>query len=122
MLKRLNLAIKMSELHEQHVTVYSWELPIVRAMHGNKVTVLGETTINREAPDAQEEFGRLQRRYGKTNPEDGGKGAPYVDAVYGQFGVGTAALAKAIDEAVIEEIPDAPLAGVGGQASAEALI
>jgi hypothetical protein len=120
MYKRLKVSVQLSELHQQHLTVPAWELPILTAVHGQaKISVNGEELDKRESPSAEVEFERLQKRYGNMENSDGAKGLFYADAVFGQFGVGTATLAKAITEATVQPAADLigdvdPVSSVGG--------
>jgi hypothetical protein len=116
MLKYIKAHVRISELHTQPVTVPAWELPILQIVHSGEgdVTVVGENLVDRLPPEANDEFTRLANRYGNTRTEDGSIGVPYVVSVYGQFGIGNAALAKAIAAAtVIEEMPAQPVDGAG---------
>lgn len=108
MLKRLKVSVRRSELQTTHTDIPAWELPVLRVVYPEKdaVQVLGEIIVNREPPVAQAEFERLQRRYGRIENDDGSKGAAYVDAVFGQFGVGTANLEREIAKAVVQQVEE----------------
>lgn len=97
-LRFLELDIRMSELHTQRVCVASWEHPVLQAVWGAGVSVVNEVLIERKAPEPEDEFRRLANRYGSPEVE----GAPYVAAVYGQFGPGVNSLARAIEDAIYE--------------------
>lgn len=78
-----------------------WEVPLLEAAHEN-VTVEGESTFEREAPDAQDEYRRLETKYGRSENEDGSRGQPFVAAVYGHMnGGGVKRLAEAIQAATV---------------------
>lgn len=106
------VTIQRSELHTCETAVPLWEVPILEAIHGSReagntaITVHGETLVEREPPDPADEFTRLSNRYRKAKGEDGSFSMPFVAAVYGQFGVGTAALGRAIQEATVQTDDD----------------
>ena len=79
--------IKISATHTQRVEVPRWEIPVLRVIHGNDVTIVGQIIIDRAAPDPAAEFQRLATRYGPKNEK-----VPAVAAFYGNFGPGTTAL------------------------------
>lgn len=93
-----------SELHQVVADFPEWELPILEAMH-QSVERIGDMVINRDAPDAEDEFERLKNRYGRSENEDGSRGVPYVASIYGNHGVGVASLRRAIEKATVEEAP-----------------
>ena len=99
-IKALELKIRRKELAEFVETFAAWELPILEAMH-HTVEIVGETTWDREAPETQDEYKRLETRYGRTTNEDGSRGLPYVAAVFGQFNVGMQRLGDAIKAATV---------------------
>ncbi len=87
----------------------AWEIPILIAVHGeDAVTEVGEKLVNRELPDAHDEFVRLTDRYRRSKNEDGSQGIPYTHMVYGQMGV--AKLGEAIKSA-FAEAPEGDLVG-----------
>ena len=92
------LDIRTSELTNTRVEVAAWESPILQAVHGENVTFISESVLDREAPEAGDEFVRLSERYKGETEES----APFVTMVYGQFGPGVAALQKAITAATQE--------------------
>jgi hypothetical protein len=104
-IKALELRIVRNELVVIVEWVPAWELPILEAMH-QSVSLIGQSTFDdREPPDVQEEYKRLETRYGRTTNEDGSRGLPFVAAVYGQFNVGYSRLADAIKAAIVETPP-----------------
>src|ERR1700752_1819964 len=107
MLKYVKALVQRNELTVLEVIVPEWELPILRALHEQGVTVLGDELVNREAPAANDEFERLSQRYKSMTNDDGSQGIPFFAAVYGQFGVGTENLRKAIAGATVE-VPAQP--------------
>lgn len=119
-IRYVRLSVRRSELHTAEITVPAWELPLVEAVHGSRdegstaVTVLGDVFVEREAPNAGDEFVRLSNRYKLAKNEDGSPSLPFVAAVYGQFGVGTAALASAIRNATVESSEKDALADLLG--------
>lgn len=103
-IKALEVRIVRNELATFVEWFPSWELPILEAMH-QSATVVGQSTMDRDAPDVQDEYKRLETRYGRTTNEDGSRGLPYVAAVYGQFNVGYSRLGDAIKAATVETPP-----------------
>jgi len=89
------LDIRTSELQTVRVEVAAWESPVLHAVHGENASFVSESVIDREAPEAADEFARLAERY-KGETEDS---PPFITLVYGQFGPGIAALQKAIEAA-----------------------
>jgi len=92
------LDIRTSELTNTRVEVAAWESPVLQAVHGENVMFISESVLDREAPEAADEFARLAERYKGETEES----APFVTMVYGQFGPGVAALQKAITAATQE--------------------
>jgi hypothetical protein len=83
-----------------------WEVPILRVVHGDDaVKEIGDRLVNRDLPDAQDEFVRLNDRYKRSRADDGSQSTPFVHMVYGQFP--QQKLAQAIQDAYRE----APTAG-----------
>ncbi len=107
MLKFQTVDIRISERHTQQVKVAEWEVPLLEAVH-HDVSVVAESLVNRTPPGAEDEYVRLQNRYKHSVNEDGSRGLPHVAAVYGQFGVGTKSLARAIAAATVEAPQDTP--------------
>jgi len=103
------LLVRDAALHIPE-TVAAWELPILEAVF-ESVKVNGEFLVTRDAPEVEDEFMRLNNRYGRSENEDGSKGLPYVEAVYGQHGIGHARLAEAIKAATVEADATADLMG-----------
>lgn len=127
MLRFKVLSIVISEHTKLRVEAAEWEVPILIAVHNPasgtendaaNVEEIGELLVDRDPPDAKDEFRRLAQRY--RNPE--GSDIPFVAAVYGQFGVGTLGLAKAIADAVVDapEAADEAQDGEAAPASAPA--
>lgn len=105
MLKFQTLAIRISERHTQQVTVAEWEVPLLEIVHSD-VSVVSESLVKRDPPAAEDEYVRLQNRYKSSVNEDGSKGLPYIATVYGQFGIGTKALGRAIEAATVDAPED----------------
>lgn len=90
------VTIRLSELHTQRLEMPPWEIPVAAAVHGDAdVQVVDQVDVDRHPPDALEEFGRLERRYGVDPKSE----IPYVAQVYGQHQPGISRLAQAIAEA-----------------------
>jgi len=92
-------------IHQVVDNFAAWEVPILEAVH-TAVEVLGEIVVNRAPPEAADEYGRLEARYGRSENDDGSKGIPFVAAVYGQHAVGVAALRREIAAATTEDAPE----------------
>lgn len=104
-IKALEVRIVRNELVAIVEWVPAWELPILEAMH-QSATVLSQSTFDdRQPPDVQEEYKRLETRYGRTTNEDSSRGLPFVAAVFGQFNVGYGRLGDAIKAATVETPP-----------------
>lgn len=86
--------VQLSELAAPIVTVPQWETPMLKAVHGDAdVRVLETVEIEREPPDAADEYKRLANVYrGEGN-------SSVVAEVYGQHGAGVSQLAAAIAKA-----------------------
>lgn len=86
-----------SEAAERISEFRPWEVPILQLIHGDElVTVVGEVDYDKIAyPDAQAEYERLETKY--KGPE--GSDVSYCRQVYG---IGSARLYKAIQEAETE--------------------
>lgn len=97
--------VKMNEFHTQQVIVGPWEIPVLQCVHGGHVNVVGEQLVERDAPDAQQEFDRLLNKYRSGHDDEGDSKLPYVVQVYGQRQVGRDALADAIQAAVVATLP-----------------
>jgi hypothetical protein len=102
MLQKQVVHIRMSELASQQLTVGTWEVPILAVVHGGNLSVVDAVEVDEDAPDAQQEYERLERRYG-VDREEGG--LPYVAQVYGQHMAGVQQLQRAIEGAVIDAKP-----------------
>ena len=91
--------VRLSELHTQPVLVPAWDFPVLQAVHGDHAQEVGEDFLDREAPEAADEYRRLATRFGAGEGSD----TPYVAAVYGAFGPGIGNLQRAINEATVAE-------------------
>jgi len=105
------LDIRTSELTNTRVEVAAWESPVLQAVHGENVSYVSESVLDREAPEAADEFACLAERY-KGETEDS---PPFITMVYGQFGPGIAALQIAIEAATQEK----GAKGITSEAAAE---
>lgn len=91
--------VRLSELTTVQVKVPKWETAVLQAIYGDSAQVVGEMVVNRRTPTADEEFTRLTSKYGPKGQD----AVPFVAAVYGNFGIGLAALGNAIRGAVTSE-------------------
>jgi hypothetical protein len=81
--------------HSHAGDVAPWEIPILELIHDSgNVTELGDVTVDRDPPEAHDEYVRLESRYGR----DVEKGMSYVAQIYGQAGAGVRALQAAIEK------------------------
>lgn len=103
MIRAKKVEIRKSELASMVKVVPAWEAPLLAAMWEDGYRELADVVIDREPPEAADEYRRLETVYRLSENDDGSKGAPYVAAVYGQFGPGTAALKRAIADAVVDQ-------------------
>jgi hypothetical protein len=109
MIRHITVEIRRNETIQLVNSFPQWEIPVLRAVHGDDaVKEIGEKLVNRDPPDAQDEFVRLNDRYKRSRNEDGSLGTPFMHQVYGELGVGR--LAEAIQEAVTEA-PEGDLVG-----------
>ncbi len=101
MIRCVRVEIRKNECSTLNGAYPAWELPILEAVHGpDKVVVVGEKLIDRDAPEPRDEFTRLNTRYKRGRNEDGSQGTPFVHMVYGQLG-GEKKLADAIQEHIV---------------------
>lgn len=109
MLRHIAVEIRRNETIQLRNSFPEWEIPVLRAVHGDdNVTVVGEKLVDRDPPDAQDEFVRLNERYKRSRNDDGSLSTPFVHMVYGEMGVGR--LADAIQAAVTDP-PEGDLVG-----------
>ena len=71
------------------ITVPQWEAHVVLALWGEDANITGTTVIDRDIPEANDEFTRLANKYGPRDED-----IPFVARVYGGFGPGLRALAN----------------------------
>lgn len=92
----VKVVVERSEHLSIPASVPAWEVPILTLIHGKeKVHESGAVvTVNREYPEAEVEFDRLQRRYGQFIKDE----VYWVAKVYGEPPLGVRALAQAIAE------------------------
>lgn len=103
-IRYIKAKVVRSEMHTIIRDFPEWEIPILEAMH-QSVEKLGEIVVNRDAPNADEEYDRLERRYSRSENEDGSRGIAYVATIYGQHGAGRIALRREIEKAVTQDAP-----------------
>lgn len=109
MIRHITVEIRRNETIQLVNSFPQWEIPVLKAVHGDDaVNIKGEKLVNREPPDAQDEFVRLNDRYKRARNEDGSLGTPFVHMVYGELGVDR--LARAIEDS-ITEAPEGDLVG-----------
>lgn len=91
--------IRVAELNTVQVKIPKWETAILVAIYGNSAQVVGEQVVARALPSPDQEFRRLANKYGPRGDDE----TKYVAAVYGNFGIGIAALGNAIRAAATSE-------------------
>jgi hypothetical protein len=111
MIKYVVVKVRMSEVTTRQVAVPPWEVPILQAIHGDSVEVVDETVVDRELPDARDEYKRLADRYSRQKDEN----QSAVAQVYGLFEQGISKLEKAISEAETDEDADHKSAAESGK-------
>jgi hypothetical protein len=115
MIRHITVDIRRNEGATIRNSFPAWEVPILKVVHGeDSVTEIGEKLVNRDPPEAHDEFTRLNNRYKRSRADDGAQGTPYTHQVYGELGV--AKLQQAIDAAVTAA-PDGDLTGLGDKIS-----
>jgi len=104
MIKSKVVEIQISECTTIQRTVPVWELPVLQVVHPkSSLREISDTLVDRKPPNADTEFARLAKRYHSGKPEDGSPDeVSFVAKVYGAYGIGNAALARAISEATVE--------------------
>lgn len=109
MIRHVTVEIRRNETVSLVNSFPQWEIPVLKAVHGDDAVVeKGEKLVNREPPEAQDEFVRLNDRYRRARNDDGSLGTPFVHQVYGELGVDR--LARAIADSVTEA-PEGDLVG-----------
>lgn len=100
-MKYIVAKVRLSEVQTKQITVPPWEIAILRAIHGDDVEELEEIEVDRDPPDAEDEYRRLATRYSanKDTPNSA------VAAVFGTFEAGYDKLGKEIDKAVNDSGP-----------------
>lgn len=110
MLRFTVLKIRSSEHTTFRVEAAAWEVPLLQAVHADEeggpgnVEEIGDFLVDREAPNAADEFKRLADRYKKLAGAD----VSVVASVYGQFNGGVSGLARAIADATVDGEASAP--------------
>jgi hypothetical protein len=103
---RVNVHIKDSQITQ--VDIPEWEVPVLRLVHNkgegsiDPITLIEVRNVDREPPEANDEYERLKNRYKRIEDDDGKKGEYFVAIIYGKFGVGQQNIAKAISAAVTD--------------------
>lgn len=84
-------------------SVPAWEVPILQAVWPETQEIRDIVVESHRTLTAAGEFDRLTRVYGAERDEGGKQGLPIVAAVYGQHGMGLAALKAAMQSSVLDE-------------------
>ncbi len=90
--------VRISELLTKQVSCVPWEVPILEAIHGGNVRLVGEEEIDREPPTPAEEYQRLNNKYRGNKEEDDS----IVAKVYGSHQAGLARIAEEMRAAGID--------------------
>jgi|SRR5882724_5347457 len=106
----ITMRIRRNELSTLEESYASWEIPLIEALF-DQAERIGSFTVDRDAPDALEEYQRLEGRYQRPTGEDGTPGLPLVQSVYGAHAPGLANLKRAIGEGIVESKGFADLVG-----------
>lgn len=112
----LVVMVHRNELNQQRVDVPPHELPLLGFVHGEEqCKVIGELTVDRQIPTADEEYSRLAMRYGRDKANESME--PRVAAVYGAGVRGVRALQEAIDYGQNLDVPleELKLGSSGGE-------
>lgn len=120
MIRHIRAEIRKDEHTTLPVSVPEWEIPILEVVHGpDNVKQIGDKLVDRQPPEARDEFVRLTNRYGKSENDDGTKGPFFTHIVWGQLG--QSKLAEAIANAVVAapqgsllDDSEDPISSVGG--------
>lgn len=104
-IKAQKIRVRRDEVTAIENTLPLWEIPIMEAVHqsGHGSTLGEEVILDRAAPEVEDEYMRLEQRYGRMTNEDGSRGVPFVAAVYGTLATGRQNLARAIAEATVSD-------------------
>jgi hypothetical protein len=113
MIKYQVVRIRSNEVTTQENSFPPWEVPILKALHGEAaVTVLDEEVVDRAMPTAEDEYKRLADRYSRHKEE----GNAVVAQVYGLFEAGIEKLEKEMKGAETDEdVPDHAAAAESGK-------
>lgn len=118
-IRYVQAAVESNELRTISCRVPLWELPLLEFAH-RAVNVLKEELIERDPPEAHDEYTRLGDKYRPIEIDDDGNTQKPVAAAYGLHGAGVAALARAIEAATVadpaQEAADAAPGDDGGDA------
>lgn len=110
MIRHIFVDIRRNEGATVRNSFPAWEIPILKVVHGeDAITEMGEKLVDREPPEAHDEFTRLNTRYKRSRADDGAQSTPYVHMVYGELGV--AKLGAAIAASVVAA-PEGDLTGL----------
>jgi len=110
MIRHIFVDIRRNEGATVRNSFPAWEIPILKVVHGDDAIVeMGDKLVDRDPPEAHDEFTRLNTRYKRSRADDGAQSTPYVHMVYGELGV--AKLAQAIKESVVAA-PEGDLTGL----------
>lgn len=83
-MKFLICDVRISELLTKQVSCVPWEVPILEALHGGNVKIVGEEEIDRDPPSPGDEYLRLTNRYRGNKEEE----TAIVAQVYGSHQAG----------------------------------
>src|SRR5262245_8487490 len=96
--------VRRNELNQQRVDIPPHELPVLAYVHGEEACrVIDELIVDRDVPDAAEEYQRLASKYARDKANESLE--PRVSAVYGAGQRGVLALAQAIEYGQRDDVP-----------------
>jgi hypothetical protein len=90
--RRVIVDIRRNELHTHRSDFWPWELPLLQFIHKGDVKEVGEHDVENRVLDPEQEFERLERRYGFDKETHKIR----VHEVYGNPPLGVQKLAEAM--------------------------
>lgn len=89
-MRRVIVNVRLSELGTQQLDIAPWEVPIMAYTHKEQIEVVGESVNDQRVPLPEEEWDRLEKRYGVDKETH----VPRVAMAYGQGMNGMQALRR----------------------------
>ncbi len=104
--RQLKVEVTQNSLLKTVSDVPQWEAQVLLAVWGEDARIIGEEVVERNIPDAGDEFARLAFKYGPKDDDN-----PFVARVYGNFGPGIRSLAREFEAAQSNLSEDFPVDG-----------